>query len=976
MAAATYDNIVGSSAHTIQYTSATPGVVYPESSIYNVLGVAYVPRIYARDLTALELASSGRIAASLNDVFAFDLSETSNLVSFEARSNAGFQLRNGPGDAFINLQPDGTFQMFGSNDSAIRGNNLTVFGSNSLLMKGGDASLMLADDLTFAANSLGFNAASNLSFTACNQASITAGSNSLIMDGPTGDVTVFASSNVTMGASNGGPQFVLDATDRSVTTTATNVLTQVSDGVTVTASNDIVLSATDLFGYLTADVWIAANSNMSLNAADSNVSLALNAGDRSLQAAATGTVRLAATGSELNDAHILLSSDSNSVSVYAPSLINTVTDGTTSLATNLWDIAVGSNATVAVSNALDIRATQGSNRVTLDSSGANLSVAASVQMTAAQSNVSLRLDASSNSVALAATGDVAVHTDEIMTLSGKDSNVFVQLHSDSNTLQLFAPSNLLFGTAGLTDLNTNRLDIAVASNAVVGVSNDLSIATTGASNRIDMNTSGVTATIVGDLLVSAAASNIKLHMSATSNEVLLTSSGNVGVHTEATFALSASNSNSYLVMDDVAINMWSDETISQRTSLLAIETGAGFTLAASNYVRLDGATLTARMTDSALLNANSNLQLNAASSNVYLAFGAASNTVQLSATGDVAVHTDEIMTLSGKDSNVYVQLHSDSNSLTLHAPSNVSTITAGATRIATGTLGINAADTALVAASNDVTVGSAVGTLALSAAQSNVLLSLNHANSTLTGTATGGISLGSGANLSLTTSNHTHVFTGSNFSLAANGSNQRLQMTGSDMTLFAANQLSMQATTYSMEAASNYVFNVNGVEVLRLSSNNMTLRGNIDLTGSVNTIVTEETILQVQDKLIRVSYSSNGVLDGLLTNDGSGLQVVGAPAPFPSSSNDPKYAKSFTWNYGRGDSSNAGTLFLGTSNLDESYWQVRGGSLRLSVTKSDGSDLSFGFRINDFDELELVKYYTSNLTLQQKRVAKFGKQLA
>ena len=42
---------------SISYTSVTPGVDYVDSNIITTLGPVYTPKIYARDLTGLEIAA-------------------------------------------------------------------------------------------------------------------------------------------------------------------------------------------------------------------------------------------------------------------------------------------------------------------------------------------------------------------------------------------------------------------------------------------------------------------------------------------------------------------------------------------------------------------------------------------------------------------------------------------------------------------------------------------------------------------------------------------------------------------------------------------------------------------------------------------------------------------------------------------------------------------------------------------------------
>lgn len=55
-------------------TDSTIG--YPELSLTNVFGTVYLPRIYAKDLSALEIASSGKIIIALDDEDALEIVKT------------------------------------------------------------------------------------------------------------------------------------------------------------------------------------------------------------------------------------------------------------------------------------------------------------------------------------------------------------------------------------------------------------------------------------------------------------------------------------------------------------------------------------------------------------------------------------------------------------------------------------------------------------------------------------------------------------------------------------------------------------------------------------------------------------------------------------------------------------------------------------------------------------------------------------
>jgi hypothetical protein len=138
--------------------------------------------------------------------------------------------------------------------------------------------------------------------------------------------------------------------------------------------------------------------------------------------------------------------------------------------------------------------------------------------------------------------------------------------------------------------------------------------------------------------------------------------------------------------------------------------------------------------------------------------------------------------------------------------------------------------------------------------------------------------------------------------------------------------------------------------------------------------------LKVNDRtliLASVGTGSNEYqpLDGLATNDKSGIQIDGFPSGYNSNVAS-AYEKSFRWNYGA-----TGMNDLGTSNMSaEAFWEVLGGSLRITNRKVSGSnviDTSFGFRVNELDELELTKkFWDSNLSqYRYKRLARFGRIL-
>lgn len=112
---------------------------YPSSDTYSVLGQLYLPRIYGKDLSALEIASSGKIAISLYDEHLFDITKDGG-VSFQTTSNNSLSLNS----SNVHIQLDGAKQnlnITACNDIKIEsGNNITLKAKNVIFEVSGAVS--------------------------------------------------------------------------------------------------------------------------------------------------------------------------------------------------------------------------------------------------------------------------------------------------------------------------------------------------------------------------------------------------------------------------------------------------------------------------------------------------------------------------------------------------------------------------------------------------------------------------------------------------------------------------------------------------------------------------------------------------------------------------------------------------------------------------------------------------------------------
>jgi len=191
--------------------------------------------------------------------------------------------------------------------------------------------------------------------------------------------------------------------------------------------------------------------------------------------------------------------------------------------------------------------------------------------------------------------------------------------------------------------------------------------------------------------------------------------------------------------------------------------------------------------------------------------------------------------------------------------------------------------------------------------------------------------------------------------------------------------LSARAIKYDFEASDSFNFAIDGSSsnpVIKIERDLVTLHGNFDIYGTINSINQTVTQLEVQDKTLKLAVAGNdstNIVDGV-DNEHAGLIVAGYPAGADSNlqSVRDKYAKSIRWNHGTD-----GIDAMLTSNVDkESFWDVRGGSIRMTHYKADeDEDIGYGFRINGNDELEMVRHYEDDLgNKKTSQFIRFGRK--
>lgn len=180
-----------------------------------------------------------------------------------------------------------------------------------------------------------------------------------------------------------------------------------------------------------------------------------------------------------------------------------------------------------------------------------------------------------------------------------------------------------------------------------------------------------------------------------------------------------------------------------------------------------------------------------------------------------------------------------------------------------------------------------------------------------------------------------------------------------------------------------------GTGAIHIGADKVTIRKDVDLQGTINSIATDQTSLQVEDQVIHLAYTDDAATqkrDVLLSQSKTGITIDTVPGDFAEDSaymsgfkggdgsdlfvdsatstidvdkalSSGAFAKEFAYYINEGVKS-AGAR-TPASRLAEPYWNVAGGSLRLSHTVPNGDGLAkrFGlaFRITDGGDMEMVR---------------------
>lgn len=635
---------------------------------------------------------------------------------------------------------------------------------------------------------------------------------------------------------------------------------------------------------------------------------------------------------------------------------------------------------------------------------------------------------------IASSGKIAITINDVHALDIANFDGKTQLAAKADdSFEIAVSSNSMVMTFDATSNDITILSAKGDTNIVA--SNDVSFTSSNDVNVTALNDYMLVATndatlkaSTGSLLMTADSETMKIDMNATSNTIYIAATdGSVEVDALAEFKVNA---------EQIALEAVGDMSLltgSQGTfEILANNGHASLTmdgaLGTTTFNGIGNFTV-GTLADVYLYGADGSVSLNLKENDLSAELYARSN-VKLSACNDVTVSAKQDVGITASNGTLDLSANQSRTSILMGLSNDIQIY--GSNNVV-----VSASNTYTVQAHSNISLLADNGDLALYA-ESNVYLSADTSNMTftmdrdgdvisiyslsnITATACNAIAIDSASNVSITASSNIEMFSRSNvvvntsnsllmtacndikvsstsnimfatYDTTINSSNDLNVTSCNDVTITAKNDLTLAASNMSFSlsgdlayrAASNISFYINqsadsNNPTFMISPDRVNIVGDLYIEGSINTSnIVNTTVVQqslkINDKTVLLASEGDeggAPIDGTTTNSGAGIIVDGLPA---SESNVELWRKSIQWNYG-----SAGMPVLGTSNITtEPAWEVLGGGMRIThkrMVGNDIKDLSFTFRVNELDELELVKKYwnTTASAYTWKRVAKFGR---
>ena len=610
----------------------------------------------------------------------------------------------------------------------------------------------------------------------------------------------------------------------------------------------------------------------------------------------------------------------------------------------------GASSVQSASNDVEITAVSGAMYLSATGSNENIMM----------QNHNIVVKANSN-VDVVAGDNITILANSNVFMTGMTASIILAAHN----------SNVTFAMDHVTD----NASLYAASNVSVAASNDMSLVSFS-DIYVEARTGGFTVVSHNSNMVLDMNEGTNTIMVASSNDIKTTACNNVVIEAMTGSAtIYAAGGQATISMD------------APTTSINAFAAN-NFTLTASSNILMN-----AEKTSFIMAAADSNVKITMdaptqtlslyATSNVNIT---ASNNMSTYVVGSSILSTGSDIYMLAANSNVYMNMVDATNDMVIYAANDVKTSSSHSTFI-------SSIGDIIIAADCDVVSVSLTHNTATTAAPHIYMNATNNIVSTASTIAK--MQIDGGATYFDIQSSDTATLQANTINIGSGSSNSgTITATASSMAQYTGTQST---------------FTVGGTNIMNIYQDKIQINGNLEIAGTIDSINTTSVDLMVQDNHITLAHNSNGALpikDGFTTNHTAGIIVDGTPAtpvanviPGDLTELEMKtlYEKSLKWNFKDPLATTAlpqnGMGGLGGSNVDaESFWELKGGGLRITNSKPkfkadgtyDGSDIvSFGFRINQYDEFELVKRYTNKSTklgvpigtIMYKKIAKFGRIL-
>lgn len=583
-------------------------------------------------------------------------------------------------------------------------------------------------------------------------------------------------------------------------------------------------------------------------------------------------------------------------------------------------------------------------------------------------------------------------------------------------------STRLYSSNEIIFLASNNVKLTASNDFFAQASNDVSIKANKGSFYLNAGSSNMTLTMNSNNNTTSLYSSNDVNIT-TSNDYWLFAKSNIGMYAETgRVDIVGQGSNTRMSFDDGTDNIFlyssNDTQIStsndfllrtnSNASLGVIGTGmmSFFTNSSNIHLRLDGnnAKTTWHSSNDFTFTTCNDVIVKAHDSNVTFRMG--DSNMDLYAISNINIQASNDYNLTAYD-DIVVNSVNGSTSFFVHE-SNVFFVMSNndnMTGYASNGIQFNTSNSFTAKATSNFDFIAHNGHFK-SYAESNIYLSADQSNMRITMDRNGDvITIYTLSNIVMTASNSFDLTTRSNVFITTSNAYIRARsnvfiQTSNDLVMSASNNLYMNVNSNIFINGSNLSFdtvgntdfyansninfyidrssNPNDATVM-ISQDRMNVRGDLWITGSINTnqiintTVVQET-LKVNDKTILLASSNDegGQPNEGIGNNNAGIIVDGMPV---GETDIDRYRKAILWTWNTG-----GTPHLGTTNVTtEAAWEFRGGGVRINHQKDVGGgvikDLWFTFRVNELDELELVKKYWSTTASAYvwKKIARFGR---